>query len=288
LWYGVRDMDLIIETDVGHDPDDVFAICYLASAGVNIRAIVISPGDRDQIAMARLICKLYRLDIPIGYSKQSEKFSSGGMHYHLLDHYGYPKSAEGDGFGKDIMKDVMNKYDCEFFIIGPPNNTGKYLKEGGKPPKRLTMHGGFLPYNIYSPTERIDKFEDKNYVPTFNMNGDRPGTKAILEANIPERRFCGKNVCHTVLFTWEMWSSFAKKQELFDRGTGYLLGHKAGKKFHDPVAAVCHLHPEVGTWVKGKPTTIKEGWGTIPDENGDYILADLDRDAFWKTLGEFK
>ncbi len=46
-------MNLIIETDIGHDPDDLFAICYLAAAGVNIRAICVSPGDPDQIAIAR-------------------------------------------------------------------------------------------------------------------------------------------------------------------------------------------------------------------------------------------
>jgi hypothetical protein len=25
--------DLIVETDLGHDPDDLFALCYLAAAG---------------------------------------------------------------------------------------------------------------------------------------------------------------------------------------------------------------------------------------------------------------
>ena len=80
-------MDLIIETDIGHDPDDFFAITYLAAAGVNIRAILISPGDPDQIAIAKLICDQLGLNIPIGTSKENRtKYSSGSVHYDLLDY----------------------------------------------------------------------------------------------------------------------------------------------------------------------------------------------------------
>jgi hypothetical protein len=57
--------------------------------------------------------------------------------------------------------------------------------------------------------------------------------------------------------------------------------------FHDPVAAVCHLHPHVGTWVRGKPTKMGDGWGTTLDENGDFILADLDYDKFWEHISDF-
>jgi inosine-uridine nucleoside N-ribohydrolase len=78
-------MNLIIETDIGHDPDDFFALCYLASAGVDIRGIMICPGDPDQIAIARLFCKEIGLDIPIGASKLDRtKLSSGSIHHDLL------------------------------------------------------------------------------------------------------------------------------------------------------------------------------------------------------------
>ena len=28
--------ELIVETDLGHDPDDFFALCYLAAAGLSV------------------------------------------------------------------------------------------------------------------------------------------------------------------------------------------------------------------------------------------------------------
>jgi hypothetical protein len=43
-------IDLIVETGLGHDPDDFFTLCYLAAAGVRLRAITVVPGDRDQLA----------------------------------------------------------------------------------------------------------------------------------------------------------------------------------------------------------------------------------------------
>ena len=46
-------MNLIVETDIGHDPDDFFALCYLHSAGINIRAILVTIGHPYQIEIIR-------------------------------------------------------------------------------------------------------------------------------------------------------------------------------------------------------------------------------------------
>ena len=51
---------IIIDTDLGHDPDDFFAICYLSAIGVKIDAIVLSPGDLDQIAFANFLVSASR------------------------------------------------------------------------------------------------------------------------------------------------------------------------------------------------------------------------------------
>src|SRR5262245_15797157 len=81
-------LDLIVETDLGHDPDDFFTLCYLAAVGVRLRAITIVPGDRDQLAVARLLVKVLGLEIPVGVSKpDSRKSSSGGVHHELLAHF---------------------------------------------------------------------------------------------------------------------------------------------------------------------------------------------------------
>ena len=69
--------------------------------------------------------------------------------------------------------------------------------------------------------------------------------------------------------------------ELFRLAMDLYLADHPTKKWHDPTAAVCHLHPEIGVWVRGRVTKLGGGWGTVPDPTGDHILADIDRGALW-------
>src|SRR3954465_5166350 len=112
---------LIVETDLRHDPDDFFTLCYLAAAGVCLRAVCVVPGDRDQLAVARMVVKMLGLDIPVGASKlDSQKFSSGGMHHDLLGRFGFPKEAGHDGPGDEVIAATLASYPgCEFLVIGP-------------------------------------------------------------------------------------------------------------------------------------------------------------------------
>ncbi len=286
-------MDLIVETDLGHDPDDFFTLCYLAAAGVRIRAICVVPGDRDQLAIARLLVKTLDLDVPVGASKlDSGKFSSGGMHHELLKRFGFPKTAGHDGPGHEVIAATVGRHpDCEFLIIGPCTSTARYLsRPEAVIPRRLTMQGGFLGYHLHAPQVRLPQFEGKEGVPTFNLNGDRKGADVLLQAPIPDRRFVGKNVCHTLLYDRAFHATMpaadpgSPAQMLFFSGMeAYLRTHEA-KKWHDPTAAACHLHPHLGTWVRGRVARIADGWGTLADEQGDQVLADVDRAALWNCF----
>jgi hypothetical protein len=48
------------------------------------------------------------------------------------------------------------------------------------------------------------------------------------------------------------------------------------------MATVCHLHPEIGTWIRGKTVKVKGGWSTDLNNPSDYILSDIDQDKFWE------
>jgi len=287
-------MDLIIETDLGRDPDDFFAICYLAATGVDVRAILISPGDPDQVAIARLLCEIIGLKIPIGVAKKDRtKRSSGGIHSDLLRKYKKPLEATPDGLGVEILGNVLEEHpDAEFFVIGPVTSVGSYLEKYPRKIRRATMQGGFLGYDLAVPTTKLPQFEGKSWMPTFNLNGDRPNGESFLKADISERRMVGKNVCHTVLYDSSRYESCKKTGhpaiKLFCEASELYLAKHSEKKFHDPTAACLHLHPEIGTWFRGKTTKMESGWGTIPDPDGDYICADIDYNLLWSHLMEFK
>lgn len=287
-------MNLIIETDIGHDPDDFFAISYLAAAGVDIRAILISPGDPDQIAIARFLCKEIGINIPIGASKLDRaKLSSGSIHHDFLKKYHYPLEEKADDLGSEIIKSVISEFpDSELFVIGPVSSVGKYINENPAVSfRRATMQGGFLPYSLHMPKSPKQDFIDKHWVPTFNLNGDRPNALNYLNANIGKRQMVGKNICHTVFFDRETFSTWNPKEaknkdaaRLFGEAAELYFARHENKKFHDPTAACLHLHPEIGTWYNGKTTKMESGWTTVPDPSGDSILADVDYDLLWDHL----
>jgi pyrimidine-specific ribonucleoside hydrolase len=289
--------ELIVETDLGYDPDDFFALCYLAAAGVRLRAICVVPGDRDQLAVARLLTRFLGLDLPVGASKaDSRKLSSGGMHYELLGRFGFPREAGHDGPGDEVIAAALAQHPgCEFLVLGPCTSTARYLsRPGALVPRRLTMQGGFLGYHLHAPAVRLPQFEGRTWMPTFNLNGDRKGAEVLLAAPIPDRRFVGKNVCHTLRYDRAFHATMPPADPgnpagvLFLAGMQAYLEHHEEKKWHDPTAAACHLHPEIGTWVRGRVTKIEGGWGTVADAEGDRILADVDRDALWDCFRGWK
>lgn len=280
-------MSLIIETDLGHDPDDLFAILWLLAAGVDIRAILITPGDPDQIAIARLLVDETGRDIAIGASGlQRTKLSSGSVHHALLKRYGRSLTGEPDGLGAEVLARRVRRQGDELLVIGPLTNIRGYRSLYGAdrwPFERATMQGGFVPYHWHDPIVRLEVFIGKDMMPTFNLNGDRRGAELFLQAPF-RRQMVGKNVCHTiVLDPFQQGVHFApplnRAAELFLEAVS-LLGRP--KRFHDPVAAVCHLYPEVGVWFKGQTVKSGEGWTTLP--GGDDVLVDLNRAAFWSHI----
>jgi inosine-uridine nucleoside N-ribohydrolase len=281
-------MDVIVETDIGHDPDDFFALCYLIAAGVKVRGVLVVPGDPDQIAVVRFLCSRVGLDIPIGASKLNRvKRSSGGVHHWLLSRYGHPLDSAPDGYGPDVFEAVIDQHPAaELFVIGPVTSVGASLSRRPTPIARATMQGGFLGYHQHSfPCRRIQEWEGRSWMPTFNLNGDRRGAESFCSAPVRERLFVGKHVCHTVVYDAGVYRKMEKPRnvaaELFMEGMGEYLQRHESKKFHDPTAAVCMLHPEIASWVRGKVVKIEGGWGTVLQEDGDWVIAGIDYEALW-------
>lgn len=290
-------MNLIIETDLGGDPDDFFALLYLISAGVNIRTIALSPGYPNQVAIARMICEETQKDIPISSHKLPKKvIENNGFHKEVLDRHGYIQHSEPDVIGIDCIENAFHVYhDSEILIMGPPISFNSYFKAHPDVNiKRATMMGGFIGYDEHRlPCRRLKKFEGKKTYVSFNPNGSIDGTLRLLEADVNERRFVSKNVTHTVFYDKRIHGLFSdspprnRAMELFRDCMKYYLNSHGSKKFHDPAAAVCHLHPEIAVWVKAGLYHVKNQsaeWGAKLNENGDFITIDIDRKEIWKYL----
>jgi inosine-uridine nucleoside N-ribohydrolase len=300
---------LIIETDLGRDPDDLFAILYLAATQkYDIKAVCITPGDWDQVCLAAFIRAQCGLDFEIGIptkSFQRDKTSSGGVHYALMNKYRWPIlpiPAEAK-LGADLIKKHIG-VDTQFFSIGPMTNIKEYLwgRDHQIPMQnRLTVQGGFCPYSIHEPEVTLDKFKDKTSVPTFNFNGDRPGAQLVVDT-FEYANFIGKNVCHTVEFDSSRAPKKGDRTETLEVKSGpqphrarwlfedaaelYFKKHKS-KKFHDPTAAVAMVHSKVATWKALSPVKQDAGWTSERKYNKQSVAVDIDYDQLWKHIGEF-
>jgi inosine-uridine nucleoside N-ribohydrolase len=135
----------------------------------------------------------------------------------------------------------------------------------------------------------LEKFEGKTHVPTFNLNGHKDGARKLLEHKAP-KRFIGKNVCHCISYDeiiHERFKNEAPKnipQNLVIEGMTFKLRKSGPKCYHDPIAAVCMIHPEIATWIQGTPLKEKGKWTTILDNGNCECCVDVDRNKLWTYL----
>ena len=71
--------------------------------------------------------------------------------------------------------------------------------------------------------------------------------------------------------------------ELFVEAMDMYLNRHSGKKFHDPSAAVSHLHGQVFDWVFGQPVREAGKWGTDPSGN-DLVAANVNYNELWEYI----
>jgi pyrimidine-specific ribonucleoside hydrolase len=287
-------MSLIIETDIGRDPDDFFALCYFIQAGVQIDMICVQPGDPDQISFTKSFIKECGINCPVVSSKKDRNKSSLSMpHIRFAKLMGWDCNGKSDGFGLDYIKDIFQEQ-TEIFVCGPCTTVGRFSET--QTINKLTMQGGYISYEEIEehgiiPKVKADKFLGKKTVPSFNPGGDKKAMLALLNANIKERRFVSKNLCHTILYDREIHKFVLKRpcqdsiDFMFRKFMDSFLENQPCKAFHDPTAAVCHVHPEIATWVDGSLYYNSGEWGFNIIENGNSkITADVETDMLWKLI----
>jgi inosine-uridine nucleoside N-ribohydrolase len=285
---------ILIETDIGQDPDDLFALLYLLSTGVEIRGIVLSPGDAFQVAITKfLLQECGREDIPVGVSSRTGDLQrKTRFHYSILDKYGYPHNAKADGYGPDIMREVRDKYPAvEFFLIGPLFNMKEYLESDGyQPILHTVMQGGFVPYNILQSNDYVpvDRFQGKTSFMTFNLCSYREGGQLLFDAQM-DKSFVTKNLCNTLWYDRNLADRILPQNRamaLFKECSSVLFsGKKKKKKLHDVYAAVNLLHPDIFEGVCGKMYYTDDGKCSARlEDSGDVLELKVDEDKMWDYI----
>ena len=285
--------DLIVETDLGHDPDDFFTLCYLAAAGVRLRAITVVPGDRDQLAVARLLVKPLGLDIPVGASKPDSRSAAPAACTTTCCAASASRARPATtGRGDEVIAATLRQHPgCEFLVIGPCTSTARYLarpdadRARAGSPCRAASSATTCTRRASACRSSRARSGCRRSTSTATARGPR----CCCRPPIAERRFVGKNVCHTLLYDRAFHASACRRPIPATRPrccswpgwTAYLRKHEE-KKWHDPTAAACHLHPR-DRHLGPRPgeQASRAAGARSPTASGDQILADIDREALW-------
>jgi len=102
------------------DPDDMFALCFLAShPNITLRAVTINPGSRAQIGVIRhLLHRLDRSEVPIGArNPDSIKDAVSEFHYEFLGNLAF---EEADDVAHNLIAATINLYPDLVLLTGAP------------------------------------------------------------------------------------------------------------------------------------------------------------------------
>lgn len=288
---GDKMIDIVFDMETG-DPDDFLTlVLLLGHPKVNLKAVTVTPGTKQQIGLVKWAMSQFGKSLPIGsFNPLNEKNCVSNWHFNV---FGNIPEGLATGPGGNILKEVCD--DNTILVTGAPlKNIGVAMDLGFKI-KRLVAQGGFAGEGVVPYEKQLDKFKGMKICPTYNLNGDPKSALRALEYDkIPERFFVSKNVCHGVVYDYELHEkvkavkSGSISLELIYKGMDhYLNKNKDGKKFHDPLAACCAIDLSIGTWAEVKLFREKGQWGSsLCSGTNTKIIVDYDREKFIDVLLE--
>lgn len=227
-----------LHTDIGHDPDDVVALCYLIENDWAPTSISITPGYGKQYDIVHRIFKEYNIESPPIYS--SKVFNAIVTEKEMKYNPG-PHKVLINNEDRVIFNRPVCNIECDnALIIGPPLNLGSKLIAD-----RLVFQGGYSPNSI----NPLEKFKGQMSVQSFNPSGARSDFLALRDSkDINRKYYVGKNVCHG--FTKVDLGGWSPTPKVLK---DFYSDLPMAKAMHDLLAAKMLINPQMGIWEKAKP-----------------------------------
>lgn len=284
-------IDVIFDMETS-DPDDALTLCLLLDhPKVNLRAVTITPGSQEQIAVVKKIISLFDKEIPVGAGNQDyPKQCVSEFHYKWLGKLGRAEAAPAD----KLIFDTVAKYPNLTVITGGPlKNVRSSIENYALNLSEIVVQGGFAGDPVVAEEDRLEKFKGRTTCPTFNLNGDIVGAKLVIAyAGINKKYFVSKNVCHGVVYDIDFHERLRankdKKQSntiIWDCMDKYLRNTNHGKMLHDPLAAACLIDRTVCKFEEVEIFRERGEWGSVlKSGTNTYISVKVDKEKFYTTL----
>lgn len=259
-------MKVVFEMETA-DPDDFMTLLWLADhPTVDLIAVLVTPGGRDQCQLVRWALNLCNRDIPIGAlhgadwwkTQEAQKNRVSGFHYKV---YGEDIKDTDSGVvasGPDLLCERLCLNENVTVVVGSaPKNIGAlFRKVPDHPLHRWVQQGGFAGDNLVPEEDRLEKFKGRITCPSFNPGGAWKQTLELCASeSIEQRRFVSKNVCHGVI--WDPETQRTLKRRLvapFVGPTKYVQipgGEEASIPSPPPADWMSAIRPGLRTMIHG-------------------------------------
>jgi purine nucleosidase len=237
---------IILDTDIGGDIDDAFALALvLSSPDIELLGVTTAWGDTQTRArlVDRLLCETGMQSIPVlaGVSMPSTVPINQARWAEA-----FPKPAKPYASAIDFILEQIRRYPKQITLvaIAPFSNLGTLI---GRDPrtfrqlKRIVMMGGsiYRGYNDlgYAPNHGPD--------PEYNIAADIPSSRRVFAAGVP--------LFVMPLDSTQLKLDEVKRQIIFEHSTPLsdaltLLYHQWGQQtptLYDPVAVAFAIAPEI-------------------------------------------
>jgi len=236
-----RRIPIVLDTDIGSDIDDAFALALvLKSPELELRAVTTVSGDTQ--ARARLAAKMLwdagRKDVPVAAGEPGKKIDIS-------------QAAWGDGFSSpslvsesavNLLKREVDRGHGEMVLvaIGPLTNVAAFLQrypEEKKKIKQIVLMGGSIARGYYP-----------NSGPTaeYNIATDAPAAQVVFTAGIPILMAPLDVTARLQVDESHLQRLFALSTPLAqDLRSLYLLWKQPTPTLHDPMAVSLLLDPSL-------------------------------------------
>jgi len=289
-------MDILFDMET-RDPDDMFALCFLTShPAIKLRAVTVNPGSKAQIGIVKTLLKrLNSAAVPVGSRNlDTTRTAVSDFHYAFLNPV---TEASPDAVAHELMAQVFTTFPECVLLTGAPLHNARLLLNNHPEViiKRWVAQGGFAGDNIVPAVHRLSKFDGLTTCLSYNFCGDaRPALAMLSSERVMQRDLVSKNICHGVVYDAAMHermrafrSATPGLRVIYSGMEWYLQRNRAGKMFHDPLAACITVNREIAVFREVEAYRERGEWGAKPAENtGTHITIDVDKETFFRTLVE--
>ena len=237
---------IIIDTDIGDDIDDAFAVALaLRSPELQILGVTTTFGDTEMRAklLDRMLGEVGRTDIPVAAGTPTPpKTAFTQLRYAQGGHFAKASHPDALTFLLDEIR--KNPGEITLVAIGPLMNVGAVIDKNAetfRKLKRVVMMGGSI-YRGYGDT---DSGIPRRPEPEWNIKNDIPSAQKLFAAGVP--------LFVMPLDSTQLKMDAANRSFLFRQGTPItdaltLLYHEWGQEtptLFDPMTIAFILKPEL-------------------------------------------